>query len=203
MINFDCLFDLLNNIGCKISLDTIRRKTLNKHQDFLQIFPEDFYNKTPANKNYRRTSTYWWILKFNDLSDTVLSSRWKLLQCTHHFALWHDGSTLSNHSHLLIWSMFCMIMLSSTHLKSINNKQENSFKIVLRQLNSGEHTPVLLPFIVAPHLPFSLTNPPFYHLIPPTTQIPESHILEEYWRCVSYLVLTSILALFFEWFKEK
>ena len=76
--------------------------------------------------------------------------------------------------------MFCMIMLSSTHLKSINNKQENSFKIVLRQLNSGEHTPVLLPFIVAPHLPFSLNNPPFYHLIPPTTQIPESHILEEY-----------------------
>ena len=51
-------------------------------------------------------------------------------------------------------------------------KQVNSFKIALRQLNSWEHTRILLSAMAAPHLPFSLTNPPSYHLIPPKTQIP-------------------------------
>ena len=38
----------------------------------------------------------------NDLSDTVLSLKLKQLQRARHLALWHNGSTLSNHSHLLM-----------------------------------------------------------------------------------------------------
>ena len=172
-MNFDCLFDLFTNIGRKISLDTIRRKTLNKHQDFMRIFPDDFYDKTPRTKiieELQRIDEF--SPSMNDLSDTVLSSKLKQLQRTRHLALWHDGSTLSNHSHLLMMVNVLYDCLSSTHLKIINKKQVNSFKIALRQLNSWEHTRILLSAMAAPHLPFSLTNPPSYHLIPPKTQIP-------------------------------
>ena len=102
-MNFDCLFDLFTNIGRKISLDTIRRKTLNKHQDFMRIFPDDFYDKTPRTRiieELQRIDEF--SPSMNDLSDTVLSSKLKQLQRTRHLALWHDGSTLSNHSHLLM-----------------------------------------------------------------------------------------------------
>ena len=65
------------------------------------------------------------------------------------------------------WSMFCMIVLSSTHLKNISKKQVNYFKIALQQLNSREHTHILLSSMAAPHLSFSFTNPPSYHLQKP------------------------------------
>ena len=102
-MNFDCLFDLFTNIGQKISLDTIQRKTLNKHQDFMRVFPDDFYDKTPRTKiieELQRIDEF--SPSMNDLSDTVLSSKLKQLQRTRHLALWHDGSTLSNHSHQLM-----------------------------------------------------------------------------------------------------
>ena len=102
-MNFDCLFDLFTNIGRKISLDTIRRKTLNKHEDFMRIFPDDFYDKIPRTRiieELQRIDEF--SPSMNDLSDTVLSSKLKQLQHTCHLALWHDGSTLSDHSHLLM-----------------------------------------------------------------------------------------------------
>ena len=102
-LDFDCLFDLFTNIGHKISLDTLWLKTLNKHQDFMQIFLDDFYDKTPQTKiieELQRIDEF--SPSMNDLSDTVLSSKLKQLQRTRHLSLWHDGSTLSNHSHLLM-----------------------------------------------------------------------------------------------------
>ena len=102
-LDFDCLFDLFTNIGHKISLDTLWLKTLNKHQDFMQIFLDDFYDKTPQTKiieELQRIDEF--SPSMNDLSDTVLSSKLKQLQHTCHLALWHDGSTLSDHSHLLM-----------------------------------------------------------------------------------------------------
>ena len=69
----------------------------------MRIFPDDFYDKTPRTKiieELQRIDAF--SPSMNDLSDTVLSSKLKQLQRTRHLALWHDGSTLSNHSHLLM-----------------------------------------------------------------------------------------------------
>ena len=69
----------------------------------MRIFLDDFYDKTPRTKiieELQRIDEF--SPSMNDLSDTVLSSELKQLQRTCHLALWHDGSTLSNHSHLLM-----------------------------------------------------------------------------------------------------
>ena len=90
----------------------------------------------------------------NDLSDTVLSSKLKLLQPTCHLSLWHDGSTLSNHSHLLLMvNVLCDHAIFYTS-DELNKKQVNSFKTALQQLNIGEHICILFSSMVAPYLPF-------------------------------------------------
>ena len=99
MINFDCPFDLLTDVGSKIPLDTIWQKTLNKHQDFMQNVSDDFYNKTPQTKI---TEELQHIDEFSPSMNDLLSSKLKQLHHTCHLALWHDGSTLSNHIHLLM-----------------------------------------------------------------------------------------------------
>lgn len=51
--------------------------------------------------------------------------------------------------------MFCMISISFTHLRNINKKQVNSFKIAMRQLNSSDQICIfILSSMVAPQLHF-------------------------------------------------
>ena len=69
----------------------------------MRIFPDDCYDKTPRTKiieELQRIDEF--STSMNALSDTVLYSKLKQLQRTRHLAIWHDGSTLSNHSHLLM-----------------------------------------------------------------------------------------------------
>ena len=69
----------------------------------MQNFLDDFYDKTLRTKiteELQRIDEF--SLSMNDLSDNVLSSKLKLLQLKRPLALWHDGSTLSYYSHLLI-----------------------------------------------------------------------------------------------------
>ena len=62
----------------------------------MQNFSDDFYNKTPQTKI---TEELQHIDEFSPSMNDLLSSKH---HHTCHLALWHDGSTLSNHSHLLM-----------------------------------------------------------------------------------------------------
>ena len=184
MINFDYLFDLLTNVGHKISLDTIWHKTLRTSciKTSCKFFWMSFTTK-PSEQKLQKN--------FNTLMNSHL--QWMIYltlyypqnwNCCNLHAIFHSGM-MDPHCQIIVtycwWSMSCVIMLSSTHLMNINKKQVNSFKTALQQLNIGEHICILFSSMVAPYLPFwipqkmwnsSLPNPPFYHLIPPKTQIP-------------------------------
>ena len=167
----------------------------------MRNFLDNFYDKTPRTKiteELQRLDEF--SPSMNDLSDNVLSSKLKLLQLKRPLALWHDGSTY------WWWSMFCMITISFTHLRNINKKQANSFKIAMRQLNSRDQIRIfILSSTVAPQLHFwislkgeillFLPNPSFYHFISPKIKTLYNYALKEYWQCVLHFVLSSISAL--------
>ena len=94
--------------GRKIPFDTIRQKINIKHEKYMKIHSDEelvAMNNDEIRKHLNNINE----LKKSDDSCSIEELRKKLSQFerTRHLMLWHDGSTLSNHGHLLM--MVCVI----------------------------------------------------------------------------------------------
>ena len=84
-------------------MKTIREKVLRKQKSYMRILPDEFYENNSRDdilKEFERIKEH--IPSLNNLSLESLSQKLKAIQRTRHFGFWHDGSTLSNHGHLLM-----------------------------------------------------------------------------------------------------
>ena len=86
--------------GRKEGLLTIRQKMADEHKEYMRLFTDDQYedmNREDVIVELKR------IGEFNrDESTDELRRQLKILQRTRHLILWHDTSTISNNSHLLM-----------------------------------------------------------------------------------------------------
>ena len=91
--------------GIRISLTEIRNTMLKEHQQYMRLISDDEYQIMPKTKLIHDLKQFH---EFNGEQDKdKLLAHLKSIQRTRHLTMWHDGSTISNHSHLLI--MFSVV----------------------------------------------------------------------------------------------
>ena len=88
--------------GRKIPLENIRSKLFRQHKDFLRLKPESYYENISLEELK---------VSFNALNENHhidfslplkdLQKKLKMIERTRHLMLWHDGSSLANHGHIL------------------------------------------------------------------------------------------------------
>lgn len=91
--------------GRRISLTEIRKTMLKEHQQYMRLTSDDEYQHMSQAKLIEDLK-YFHEYNGEQDKDTLLA-RLKGIQRTRHLTMWHDGSTISNHSHLLI--MFSVV----------------------------------------------------------------------------------------------
>ena len=143
-------FNLSTNISWKISLDTISIKT-SCEISWMTFTTKPHEQKLQKNSNVLMNSHLQWTIYLT----MYYPQNWN---CCNLSALLHSGM-MDPHCGIIVtywwWSMFCMISISFTHLRNINKKQVNSFKIAMRQLNSSDQICIfILSSMVAPQLHF-------------------------------------------------
>lgn len=89
------------SLGRKISLGEIRKKMLQEQEQYMRLFPDDFYENISIEvlrKEFERIDEQFNSSKTkNELADQL-----KLFHRRRHLSCWHDGSSISNHGHLLV-----------------------------------------------------------------------------------------------------
>lgn len=87
--------------GRKISLPELREKMLKEQQPYLRTFPDEYYeniSNKELEKEYDRIDE-----KFDSaLTKSELVDKLKSFHRRRHISFWHDGSSISNHGHLLV-----------------------------------------------------------------------------------------------------
>ena len=88
--------------GRKIPLRDIRIKMLKDHQKFMRIYleVENHKEKNDMLQFLRNINEY--HPSFDKLTEAELSNKITAIKQTRNLMFWHDGSTISNHSHLMI-----------------------------------------------------------------------------------------------------
>ena len=89
--------------GRKIDLVSIRNDMYNQHKKFMRLRSDNDYSKLS------RDDTIKHLCRINefDFTDTdkntdILKNKLKKFERTRNLIFWHDGSTISNHSHILV-----------------------------------------------------------------------------------------------------
>ena len=84
-------------LGRKEPLKEIREKLLNAHKKYMRLNDDEFYDDMDSNIL---------VTEFNRLDMEIPEKDGaiilKKLQRQRHLMFWHDGSTISNHGHILI-----------------------------------------------------------------------------------------------------
>ena len=88
--------------GRKIDLESIRNDMSNQHKKFMRLRSDNDYLKLSRDdtiKHLRRINEF----DFTDTDkNTDIINILKRFERTHNLIFWHDGSTISNHSHILV-----------------------------------------------------------------------------------------------------
>ena len=89
--------------GRKISLKDIRTDMLAKHKKFMRLRSDETLDELPRDRVVSElASLSEWSDEFSMLTTDVLTKKLKAYERTRNLITWHDGSSLSSHSHLLI-----------------------------------------------------------------------------------------------------
>lgn len=86
--------------GRKVSLFTVRQKTLELQREYMRLYNDDEIQnmaKEDVHKEFERLDYPYQKKSLEDLQNIL-----KLFQRQRHMIFWHDGSCISNHSHLLM-----------------------------------------------------------------------------------------------------
>ena len=89
--------------GKRISLPEINKNLLEKHNNYLRIQNDQYYNnitQVEVTGELKRINKY--ADNFNNISFDDLCLKLKKFQRARHLCIWHDGSSISNHVHLMI-----------------------------------------------------------------------------------------------------
>ena len=104
LLLFILFFD--NILGRKEPLMKIREKTLVQLRKYMRLKPDNYYENISLDNIKQQ------LMRINEYGDNDLSktkeellTRLKLHERRRFFTLWHDGSTISNHSHILMTVM--------------------------------------------------------------------------------------------------
>ena len=87
----------------KISLKDIRTDMLAKHKKFMRLRSDERLDELPKDRFVSELGSLSECSdEFSMLTTDVLTSKLKAYERTHNLMTWHDGFSLSSHSHLLI-----------------------------------------------------------------------------------------------------
>ena len=89
--------------GRKINLLSIRNDMYHQQKKYMRLRPDKYFDTLSHEEVIHQLKT---INEFNsldcDANTQVLTQRLKMYERTRHLIFWHDGSSLSSHSHILI-----------------------------------------------------------------------------------------------------
>ncbi|XP_057315539.1 uncharacterized protein LOC130656653 [Hydractinia symbiolongicarpus] len=91
--------------GRKNDITTICQSLAKKHKPYYRLHPDSFYDKIDNETLVFELNRLDLCVDDQDFDASV--ALLKKLQRQRHFGNWHDTSSISNHSHLLI-TMFCL-----------------------------------------------------------------------------------------------
>lgn len=87
--------------GRKIPLRYLRQKLLNKHEKYMRLRTDNDFDKMTPVELLAELQKIKENVDVNSSKQHLLEEI-KKLERTRHFMFWHDGSTLSNHSHIMM-----------------------------------------------------------------------------------------------------
>ena len=89
--------------GRKISLLTIRNDIYHQQKKYMRLRPDTYFDYLSREEVIHQLKTINEFSSFDCDADTqVFKKRLKMYERTCHLIFWHDGSSLSSHSHILI-----------------------------------------------------------------------------------------------------
>ena len=88
--------------GRKVPLKEIRSKILKDHQNYMRVYSNQHYiaEKDQMLEFLKKYNEYY--PQFDTLSVNEIRFKLGVLNQTQNLMFWHDGSSISNHSHLMI-----------------------------------------------------------------------------------------------------
>lgn len=90
--------------GRKFSIEDVKQKLNVQLKDFMRLKPDTFYENCTVEELQRETLR---LGEDFDINNKQLRSRLKSYHRNRYICCWHDTSSISNHSHLLI-TFSCM-----------------------------------------------------------------------------------------------
>ena len=87
--------------GRKFPLEDIRKNLLIRHTKYMRLTTDEEFSNMELSEVQQKLTN---LREFSDNDETLEELLIKLqkMERTRYFAFWHDGSTIGNHSHLLI-----------------------------------------------------------------------------------------------------
>ena len=119
--------------GRKVPLREIRSKMLKDHQNYIRVYSDQHYiaEKDQMLQFLKKYNEYY--LHFDALLVNEICLEIDVLMQTQNLMFWHDGSSISNHSHLMI-IVSCMfdpvVYLTNDEYSEIHGKYVNVQSIV-------------------------------------------------------------------------
>ena len=95
--------------GRKVPLKEIRSKMLKDHQNYMRVYSDQHHvaEKDQMLECLKKCNEYY--PHFDTLLINEIRFKLDVLMQTQNLMFWFDGSSISNHSHLMIMDLVCLI----------------------------------------------------------------------------------------------
>ena len=122
----ELITDTFTVYGRKHPMREIRERLFQKHRQYMRLNSDSYFDNLDDNELVRRLSAIRKVESHETLAD--MKAELKVSERSRNFVNWHDGSSISNHEHVL----FCIhalfdraVFYSSAEYKEITEGQED------------------------------------------------------------------------------